>query len=543
MSKVQDLTLPPDLYKKTGTGPTQRGYPIYKNSLPPCNKACPAGENIQAWLAFAQNGDYKSAWETLVENNPTPAIHGRVCYHPCEDSCNRMYADDAIQIHSIERFLGDLALQESWSFPKPTKKSGKRVLVIGAGPSGLSAAYHLARKGHDVEIRDNGIHAGGMMRFGIPAYRLPRNILDEEIQRIVDLGVKLTLNHNVKNVIEEKESGNFDAVFMAIGAHRARRVEIPNHSDDHVIDAVKYLRDVAEGNPQKLPQNVVVYGGGNTAMDAARTAKRFGSNVTVVYRRNRESMPAHDFEVVEAMEEGVEFKFLSTIKEINKENIILEKMELKNAKPNATGKTESMDSALVILALGQNIDTNIFGNNKNIDVQDGVVIVDENMMTKESGIFAGGDMIPSERTVTIATGHGKKAAYNIDAWLNGKKYKKPQTPEVIPFEKLNLWYNTQADATKQAQALAQHRINDFSEVLSGISEIEAKYEARRCYSCGNCFECDGCFGSCPYNAIEKLGKGKGYKIDVEKCTGCEACVLQCPCHAIVMNNEGDMSNV
>ncbi len=536
MSKVQDLTLPPDLYEKSGTGPTRRGYPIYQNSLPPCNHACPAGENIQAWLALAQEERYKDAWEELVKNNPTPAIHGRICYHPCESACNRLHADEPIQIHAVERFLGDLALQEKWSLPKAKKSTGKKVLIVGAGPSGLSAAYHLCRLGHMVEIRDNGIHAGGMMRFGIPAYRLPHDILDQEIQRILDMGVKLTLNHNVKDVIKEKTEGGFDAVFMAIGAHRARRVEIPTHDEDHVIDAVRYLRDVAEGNPPKLSDKVIVYGGGNTAMDAARTARRFGAEVAVVYRRDRDSMPAHDFEVVDAMEEGVNFHFLRTIKEINHKSIVLEKMELKDGKPKSTGLEEMLDPAHVILALGQNIDTSVFGSSKKIKVNDGVVTVDKNMMTGEAGIFAGGDMVPSDRTATIATGHGKKAAYHINAWLDGKTYKKPKTSSLIPFEDLNLWYNTEADATQQPQAEAHMRQHDFSEVLGGISQEEAKYEARRCYSCGNCFECDGCYGACPDNAIIKLGEGKGYQVDIEKCTGCEACVLQCPCHAIIMKH-------
>lgn len=536
MGKIKDLTLPPDLSEKSGTGPTLKRYPIYKNSLPPCNNACPAGENIQAWLGLAQNGQYKEAWEKLVENNPAPAIHGRVCYHPCESACNRLYEDEPIQIHAVERFLGDLALQENWQFPKPAQLSQKKILVIGAGPSGLSAAYHLRRLGHDVEIRDNSTAAGGMMRFGIPAYRLPRNILDAEIERILNMGVKLSLNTKVTDIMKAKNEGGFDAVFMAIGAHRAHHVEIPSHEGSDMTDAVTFLRDIAEGNSPNLQDNIIVYGGGNTAMDAARTARRLGANVRVVYRRDRESMPAHDFEVREAMEEGVEFSFLRTIDEIHADKIILSQMELKNARPTDTGQKEEIAPAQVILALGQNVDLSLL-DNTDIDMNDNVVVVGDNMMTSLEGIFAGGDMVPSDRTVTIATGHGKKAARHIDAWLSGQLYVPPQKAPLLTHNKLNLWYSTKADATQQKQAEATLRQHDFSEVLGGITEAEAKYEARRCYSCGNCFECDGCFGSCPDNAIIKLGEGQGYKVDIEKCTGCKACVLQCPCHAIVMNEE------
>ena len=199
--KPSDLTIPPDLSQETSAGPVRTRRPIYKDLIPPCNVACPAGENIQAWLALATDGKLKEAWETILQDNPMPAVHGRVCYHPCELNCNREHLDGAVSIHAVERFLGDLALSENWTPEMPKQRSGKRILIVGAGPSGLACAHHLSLLGHDVEIRDAGPLPGGMMHFGIPAYRLPRNVLMGEIERIQRQGVKIVLDHKVEDVL------------------------------------------------------------------------------------------------------------------------------------------------------------------------------------------------------------------------------------------------------------------------------------------------------------------------------------------------------
>ena len=301
-----DVTPLPDLvHARSRAGPTRERRPVYVDLLPPCNAGCPAGENIQAWLAHTQAGRHEQAWRELVADNPFPAIHGRVCYHPCESVCNRAELDSAVSIHAVERFLGDLALERGWAFDPPPVSSGKRVLVIGSGPSGLSAAYHLARLGHHVEIRDAGAEPGGMMRYGIPAYRMPRDVLSGELDRIAALGVRITSAHRVEDLAAERQEGGFDAVFVAVGAHLSKRVDIPARDTGRIVDAVSFLRSVASGERPVIGRRVAVYGGGNTAMDAARVARRMGAEeALIVYRRTREQMPAHAEEAEDAERGG-----------------------------------------------------------------------------------------------------------------------------------------------------------------------------------------------------------------------------------------------
>jgi NADPH-dependent glutamate synthase beta subunit-like oxidoreductase len=538
VTERDDLTPLPDLlHGRSRSGPVRERRPVYVDLLPPCNAGCPAGENIQAWLAHAEVGRHEQAWRQLVADNPMPAIHGRVCYHPCESVCNRASLDSAVSIHSVERFLGDLALERAWSFDRPAVRSGKRVLVIGAGPSGLSAAYHLARLGHEVEIRDAGDRPGGMMRYGIPAYRMPRDVLDGELDRFTALGVRIACGHRVEDLDAERREGGFDAAFVAVGAHLSKRVDIPAKDAGRIVDAVSFLRSVASGDRPVIGRRVAVYGGGNTAMDAARVARRLGANdALIVYRRTRAQMPAHAEEAQEAEREGVRINWLRTITAFDGPELTVETMELdENGFPRPTGRFETLAADTVILALGQETDTAFLRQVPGVEFErDGTVEVSASMMTGCAGVFAGGDMVPSERTVTVGVGHGKKAARNIDAWLRELA---PQTlPKhgIVTFDQLNLWYFGDAARRQQPEAAPEQRIADFGEVLGGLSEREATYEARRCLSCGNCCECDGCLGACPEDAVIKLGAGHRYRFDYDQCTGCGACFEQCPVHSIEM---------
>jgi NADPH-dependent glutamate synthase beta subunit-like oxidoreductase len=500
---------------------------------------CPAGENIQQWLSLAQEGKFFEAWKVVMQNNPFPAVMGRACYHTCEQTCNRGRFDGAVNINLLERSIGDLAITNNWEIEEIGTATGKKVLVIGAGPSCLSAAYFLRKYGHEVTVYERHLEPGGMMRYGVPPYRLPRWVINAEIRRIINTGVKLYCNKRVQNI--KNEMRNFDAIYIATGAHVPAKIDVEISGKTNIFDAIdlfKKLEDSRGENTFELGKKVLVYGGGNTAIDAARTALRLGAeNVKIIYRRTLEKMPAHDTEIQEALQEGIEVLCLRCISMIDGKKILLDKMDYdaENNLLSKNGDSEVIAADSVIFAVGQFIDSDLFRNVEGLVISEKELLeVDKNMMTGLRGVFAGGDVTPGKRTITDAIGHGKKSAKCIDAYLRGIEVAPNVKTEVANFKKINTSY------FKKIEPLKVKKFDDLSFEEKDISLPKEKIisEARRCFSCGNCFHCDNCYGYCPDNAIGKSRDGT-LTFNYEYCKGCGICSCECPCGAIKMVSQID----
>ena len=530
------ISLPADSGRRNRTGTWRVERPVYVDRVPPCTTSCPAGEEVQAWLYAAEEGNYEEAWRRLTNVNPFPAIMGRICYHPCETACNRASLDNAVGINAVERFLGDYGLEHELAFTMPETVHDISVLVIGAGPSGLTAAYHLRRRGFHVVLCEREAKLGGMLEYGIPAYRLPRDIVHGEVERLLVDGIDVHVNMDVDDLSRLLNTQKYAACYVAIGEGIGKKIDIPAEDGTHLTDALSMLRKTSRGEPIHIGKRVAVYGGGNTAMDAARTARRLGAHETViVYRRTVHEMPAHPEELAEALEEGVEVQWLSTISHVDLHDLTIEQMVLDDAgRPQPTGRFSKLDADTVILAVGQDSDTTLVSTIDNIQVEGGEIVVDEQGMTGAQGVFAGGDVVPGMKTVTDAIGMGKRAATAIAAFLG---HADPAVPnrEAATYERLNTWYFSDAPRSVRPTLETARRTTTFDEVVLPLDAKTALFEARRCMSCGNCFQCDNCYGMCPDNAIIKdPSSGHGYKIDLEYCKGCGICAEECPCGAIDM---------
>ena len=532
------VTLGPGSSRADHTGAWRTERAVYVQRTAPCGNACPAGEDVRDWLYDAESGGagYESAWRRIMETNPFPAVCGRVCYHPCETACNRGNLDEAVGINSVERFLGDEALAQGWRVEVTAAPTGRRVLVVGSGPAGLSAAYHLARRGHAVTIRESAPVAGGMMRYGIPRYRLPREVLDAEITRLLDLGITLEVDTPVTDLDAVMADEGWDAAFLAVGAQLGHRTYLPAASAARVLDAVSLLHGLEDGERPLLGRRVAVYGGGNTAVDAARTARRLGaSDAVVVYRRTRERMPAHAEEVADAEEEGVVFHWLSTIERVEPDGLVVEQMELDDGG----------------LPPAHRPDREAGGRQRGPGARPGHRPLLPGRHLRPPGLRRHdrhGHRVRHDahrRLRRRRRGRGRTLGHDRHRSRSprGREHRRlaGRTPagtgpevDLAPYEALNTWYFEDADRTHRERLELARRSSTFDEVVHGLDSETALYEARRCLSCGSCFSCDNCFAMCPDDAVIKLGPPGEYVIDLDYCKGCGLCVQECPSGAIVM---------
>jgi NADPH-dependent glutamate synthase beta subunit-like oxidoreductase/Pyruvate/2-oxoacid:ferredoxin oxidoreductase delta subunit len=543
--------------------------PRYVERLPPCTDNCPSGNDIRGWLTaislreklgLSLDESCESAWRSYMETNPFPSVMGRVCPHPCEDHCNRKEKDGAVGINSVERFIGDYGIEHGL---KPAMIEGEepkkeKVAVIGAGPSGMSCAYQLARRGYSVTVFEALPKPGGMLRYGIPVYRLPREVLDAEIQRIVDMGVELKCDAKIgKDVTLDELRTNFDAIYIAIGAHEGKKLGIAGEDGPGIWTGTEFLNHANSGKKVEVGGSVVVIGGGDTAIDAARVSKRvtldsaavskrMGADVTILYRRTRTEMPAIEREIEEALEEGIKIEYLAAPLEILRNAdgsvraMVVQRMEL--GEPDDSGRrrpipikgdTHELPVETIITAVSQQPQLADLASE---ELGKGWLNADAWGRTGVDGIWTGGDNI-NLGIATTSIGHARKAAECIHAFLRGGEPKEEDKGSPILHDKLKIdWYEPKPRAERQVMAPEERLANPEREIDAGLTHDDALAEAARCFSCGKCFGCENCWMYCQNNCFVKVQQpvhGKFYTIKLEVCDGCKKCWEECPCGFLV----------
>lgn len=528
------------------TGSWRNIKPFYDPKTSPCIASCPAGENIQGYIELAREERYEEAARLIWQNNPFPAICGRVCYHPCMDGCARGSLDRSVFIPAIERYLGDYAIEHGLREKRPEKTLDDKVAVIGGGPAGLSCAFFLAKKGFRVTVFEAKPLMGGVLRYGIPEYRLPKTVLDAELKRIEDLGVEFRPDSIVGKDVTLEELGQYSAYFVGIGLQTSRRLGIENENSKGVMAGLEFLEKINTGEPVEVGKCVVVVGGGNTAMDVARSSLRQGAHVTVVYRRTRDEMPAIEDEVHEANEEGVHFRFLSTPVGVIAKNgriteIRCQEMEL--GEPDESGRRRpvpkegayfNMPADSLLVAIGEKPESKMF--EAVCSISSGLIVTDEYGRTSNRKIFAGGDVVSGASTVVNAVARGRGAAEVIAAELSGKQFDPKKTKKVVAIADLNTAYFLQKDRAQMPRSDGARGRRPFAEVNMGLTCEQVQEEMSRCFSCGVCDGCDNCYVFCPDVAISR--HDGTYTIDYDYCKGCLICVQECPRGILSTESEG-----
>jgi NADPH-dependent glutamate synthase beta subunit-like oxidoreductase len=531
------------------TGGWRTFRPVWITRPSPCNLDCPAGTDVRAYLRAAAEGDAERAWRIILEHNPLPGICGRVCYHPCERNCNRAAFDGAVAVHAVERSIADQARARRLRVPRAGPSTQARnVAIIGAGPAGISCAYHLARRGHLPTMFDAMPLAGGMLRYGIPEYRLPREALDAELETLWDLGVGFQGNARFGSTLTWEDLNSYAAVFIAIGANRSKPARVPGDDLPGVRSGLEFLREVNSGQRVSLEGPVVVIGGGNTAIDAARTALRCGApSVTVAYRRSREHMPAHPDEIAQAEAEGVEFLFEVAPSSFTSRGGVLWSVELLRMRlgaPDSSGRPRpepipgsetEVPAALALTAIGEDVEFEVF--DPVVDTDRGRIWADGWGRTTLPAVFAGGDAATGAGMVVNAIGSGRLAAQAIDAWLAGRDPAAFAFAEAPGPRDVNFFYFRPAARGQLEHLPREIAVSGMHEVVRGFDWAAASEEARRCFTCGSCTECDNCVTFCPDAAVRRAGPDGLYSADLVHCKGCGICVEECPRGAVILEPE------
>ncbi len=555
-------------WNKTGAWRAQR--PFYEDKTPPCSAACPAGNDIVAFIQKITQGDFEGAWNLIKEENPFPRICGRVCFHPCESKCNRGDYDEPIAIHALERFVSDFASNLNKKIEKVSGVKKEKIAIIGSGPAGMSCAYHLAKLHYDVTVFESSSSAGGMLRSGIPSYRLPKNVLDKEISNIEALGVEIRTGILFSEDLKLDGLKDYQAIFIATGAHRGRGLLIPGEKEKGVVSGLDLLKKINLGKKAKLGDKMAIIGGGNTAIDVARSIIRMGKKATILYRRSKEEMPAFEEEMMEAIEEGVKIRYLVNPIRIQQKECLkrLECLRMELGEKDESGRRRPVpiphsnffiEADNVIIAAGEEIEVSFLP--KGMERREGIVLTQRDGSTGIKGIFAGGDLTSNQRTVAHAIGSGKKAALAIDCYLKGMDSEEAirqiligegpslsifrhlhpgermMNPHVVTFEELNMDYFEPSKRYTESKGLVKKRIKGFEEVTSTFTEGTALEEAERCFSCGTCNECENCYVFCPDASIIKTKQILSHQVDYDFCKGCGICFSECPRGVISLKEE------